>query len=1166
VSKINRHLRRLVVLLVAITVILGVIHNQSSIGIRDDFQAAYEGPIDLSPAPRDINSLGDELYDRALVEANVEFSIGSEDDPLARDRWFWEQRALPMNHVPVDLHWQVVDQILAEQNLLEQNGSLQAEAQTTLWQELGPAPLKDISISYSDLDASGRALSIAIHPTNSNILLLGSAQGGIWKSTDAGLNFSPVSENMPSLAIKVIRFAPSNPAVLYAGTGEPHGSSSIYGRGLLKSIDGGNTWIHLPSQGNGWDFEGVAISGLQVHPSNANIIYVTTAHVASSIHSFKPPYPKLTGIFKSIDGGQTWTLLKAATEYPAWPRYLEGNVGFMDLELAISNPNLLYASEYFGGIWKTIDGGGSWDRITPLNSGGGGDFPALVTSFAYFENENDFKFYIINRIKFNIPEFDRIELGLAQSNPNILYAGYSVPNMYLDRNNDGKYVVKDDILTSAGLLFKSVDGGQTWSWLGDWVRGGVPNYCFDQCGYDNTLEVNPTNANDLLIGGSAEYSHYWPAPSLTEPTFKYRKPWSGMVYRSLDGGASWLSTTPHCIEYGPVDATSKVSNCLKVSKDKVVHPDIHAAAYNLQANRLYVATDGGLFRATLSGNGTSQDHYSWANLNNNLATLQFYDFDVHPTNPNIFLGGLQDNANAYWNGSTWEGWGGADGIFGAFDPLDPRNVYIGKQLQVFRHQNGGNKQVYSLTSGWKLIYSPLINGSDLFMIPFAIDPVATNQLYVAKKDGLYRSTDRGDSWSGRVNQDKATEGYPTHISISPKNNNYIWLGTTSGWVYLYNFQAGQYYKLGEILPKRWISTITPSPVNADTVYVTFSGYNLNTPTKPGKVFKSTDRGQTWSNISGNLPDVPVSAFAINPNNVNQIWVGTDVGVYHTYNGGATWSSYRYNMPIVAIMDLKYNATTGYLTVSTHGRGAWRIPIQETQSTLQRVFLSLLVKVSSNAPSPNPTATQPPIPTATLSPLPTATNVIPTATNPPPSLPAIKNPGFELGKNDDWGEYSSNSYSIITNQDLPISPHAGSWLAWFGGANSEDSQIWQTFNIPTSSPAFYMYFYYRLSSDDTNCDPGSADKLLLYINQSPIESYILCKTYNNQTWSPWYWQVNLGQYAGQQITMHIRVLTNSSLITSMYFDDFFFSTTVPQSSANGLPPASLDDAPALSPEG
>lgn len=902
-------------------------------------------PIENQADVTNLMALSDDAFEQAEVEIIAEFAAGETDDPFARDRWFWEQRAAPADKIPLETYRAAVQ--------AELNRRTPQVAPLNNWQNLGPAPLNDITYggdSYQD--ASGRMLSVVVHPNDPNTIFIGAAQGGIWKSTNYGQSFYPVSEHLPSLAIKVIRFAPSNPNIMYAGTGEPHSSTSIYGQGVLKSTDGGETWVHLPSQGTGWNFEYASVSGLQVHPSDPNTLYVTTAAIGTSINHFNPASAPPTGIFKSTDGGQTWTLVKAATNYDVTvSRSLDSNIGFMDLEMAQSNPNLLYASEYLGGVWKSTDAGSTWNLITPQHgNGNGGILPAAVNDFTYFSSGQGL-FYPVERFTISEvtgvsqPEFSRIELGLAQSDPNVLYAGYAIDFLLLDGDYDGSFGSQDDIQTPVGLMFKTTDGGATWTWLQDWGRGGAPDYCGTQCSYDNTVEVNPTNANDVLIGGNANYNSFWPVPvraintTADYPDYFVTLPWRGMTYRSLDGGNTWIDIVPHCtniVNSGQVFLDRPVYNCNAFDPRRVMHPDVHGATYDPHSpNRLYVATDGGLHRANISGSGANSFDYLWDNVNTSLSTLQFYDFDAHPTNPNIIIGGLQDNSVAYWDGSSWEGWGFGDGIFGAIDPNSPNYVYMGTQFNIHRHDSGGSKFALnpdgSAGGGWNLgifTQNDIAQGDSIpFVVPFEIDPVQGNNIYAASAGGrdvlagLYHSANRGESWT-RISQ-VTGEGRPTSISVSPVNNNYVWYGAGDGYVYLYNRSTAQTARLGSTLPSRYLTRIEASPNDANTVYVTYSGYNSNTFT-PGKVFKSTDLGQTWQNISGNLPDIPVSAIAIDPANENRIWVGSDVGVYQTEDGGTSWQSYRGNMPVVAIMDMVYNSTTKYLMASTHGRGMWRV--------------------------------------------------------------------------------------------------------------------------------------------------------------------------------------------------------------------------------------------------
>ena len=1085
-----------------------------------------------------------EPLERLGEEGEFEFSAGSEDDPMAFDRWFWEQRAYPFESIPMDTHNLAIHTEMSSPPYRP----LGAEADP-VWQSIGPAPLNEITYAgQSQQDASGRSLTVAIHPTNANIILLGAAQGGIWRSTNAGGSFTSVADNAPSLAIKVIRFASSNANTVYAGTGEPHGSTSIYGQGVLKSTDGGVTWQALPASGSGWDFRYVSVSGLQVHPTNPDLLYVTTAAIQTSVSHFNPAALKEAGIYKSTNGGTSWSKLKTASTYPSI--FGQENAGFMDLEMAKNNPNLLYASEYSGGIYKSTDGGTVWTLTTPLKADWiGGDLPDSVPDFSYYASDD--RFNVLTRIPYNnyfvnsYPEFTRIELGLSQSDPNVIYAGYSV-YLLLDSDNNGTL----DFESPAGLVFKSTDGGASWNWLGDWARNGVPNYCASQCDYDNTVEVNPANANDVLIGGSANYNSPWPDP-LGAPTRYLGLPWRGMVYRSLNGGSTWVDTTPHCtsVSGAPSDTYNGLPyyTCSPNQANKVIHPDVHGITY-APSSRLYVANDGGLYRATYTGTGSNSTDYTWENLNSNLSTLQFYSFDVHPTDANKIIGGLQDNSVAYYDGSTWEGWGFGDGTFGAFDPKEPLHVYMGTQFNIHRHDNGGAKLALdangNAANGWILsIFKPTAAGDSAAFVPsFEIDPVTTSTVYAGSNKGLYRSTDRGNNWAARLNS--ADSGRVTTISVSPVSNRYVWFGTNSAEVYLYDaVSGGQPVLHTTSLPDRYVTKVEASPNNANTAYVTFSGYGA------GKIYKTTNLGVGWTNISGNLPDVPVSALAVDPNNEQRLWVGTDVGVYITTNGGATWASYRNNMPVVAVMDLKYNPTTKFLNVATHGRGVWRIRPDGDPVMNNNSYMPLMLRNSNAVVPPTPTPTRTPTPTATNGPSPTPTaTATPTRTPTPTAttsvtLPTIANADFESGSGNGWVEYSlQGKLPIITNAagGLLIAPHSGQYAAWMGGVDSEISSITQDISIPNNvASPFYLYMYVQIDSIDI-C--GWYDSMLIYINGvSTTYGYDLCSV---TTWSKGGLPIDLSVYAGQTISLSFQVSTDIVTPGTIYIDDITFETTVP----------------------
>ncbi len=811
------------------------------------------------------------------------------EGPRLRERWFVEQRAYPRDTLSADALLQAWKQARAQTQRLR-------VAAAPRWENIGPAPMRASLIGTQQVNVSGRVTALAIDPRNSNMVYLGTANGGVWKTTNGGSSWTPLTEDLPSQAIGAIAIAPSNPNIVYVGTGEATpGLDNYYGMGIYKSTDGGRTWQHL-----GQDvFTGLGIGKIVVHPSNSNIVYVATSRTGVT----GPSLP-VRGIYRSTDGGRTWKALLGCRD--CW--------GASDLVMHPNNPQVLYAAFWAYGIFKSTDGGAHWTQLTN-----------------------------------GLPDrnFGNVRLAISRSNPNVLYAGfeYRIPGRY-----------------TGGLVFKSTDGGASWSWL-----QSAPNYCTGQCWYDNVVAVHPANANYVYLGGSANY--------IWQPVVRIKE----IVVRSTDGGGTWEDLTPND------------------SPAHTLHPDVHALAFApSNPNVVWVGNDGGVWRSRDGGR-------TWENRNTNLSTLQFTGVAVHPTNGRVVYGGMQDNNKAKTTGDrVWQALDVGDGGFAAIDPFNP-NIYYGSRFGISfqRNDRGGSAPV----NDWPIKVAG-INKQDraLFYAPFALDPSTQGVIYYGTHR-LYRSTNRGESWTA-ISGDLTKGPDSAHgraaisaIAVAPSDPNTIYVGTSDGNVQVTANRGRTWSNVTRPpLPNRWVSRIAVDPHNPQVAYVVFNGFNTHTPHTPGHVFKTTNRGRTWQDISGNLPDIPVLSLALDPGHPGTVYIGTDIGVFRTVDDGRHWELFGTGLPAVPVVDVIYHARSRTLIAATHGRSVYKLtlsgppptptptPTRPAITPAARLYLPVMRRGRPPVvltPTPTPAGTV--LPTATPTPRPTPTPTwTPTPVGPPPT--------------------------------------------------------------------------------------------------------------------------------------------------------------------------------------
>jgi uncharacterized protein (TIGR03437 family) len=668
---------------------------------------------------------------------------------------------------------------------------------------------------------SGRVSAMVVDPRDRNTVYASGAQGGVWKTTDGGNNWKPLTDDQPTLAIGSLALDPSNPDIIYAGTGEetfspaspPAFGGAFYGMGVLKSTDRGATWTlyNGPFAGPfGPTFYdgGARIGSLAVSPSNSQVILA-----AADFHN-----PAKSGIYRSADGGVTWTLVLGGAS--GTEALFNPSNGSTTAWAALGDPK----GNTKNGIYRSADGGLTW----ALNFSPGSDA-------------------------------GRIRLTIS-SNGSVLYAGVH------------------SVSTGGALgIWKTSNGGSGWGHLTN-----APEYCRDTCYYHNVIGVSPVNANTVVAAG------------LTPR-------------RSLDGGGTWTD--------------------LYLDKnDLTIHPDSHALAWSADGTRLYVGTDGGVY----STDDLASTPNTFTSLNATLGITQYYQgMSIHPSDPTITFAGSQDNGTMKSGSPQWLTVDCGDGGRTLIDPSTPNTVYTSCA--------GGPLPQKSVDGG--VTFSDSFQGINdertSFWAPFTMDPSNHTRLYY----GTYRvyvSNNAGASWAA-ISGDLTGTGpifALTTITVSPSSSNTVyaacgndgtppevWIstnatsGTSSTWT---NRSAG--------LPQRPPSQIAVDATNPQVAYISFMGFSGYNGDTAGHVFRTTNGGAAWSDISGNLPNTEVNDLLLDPSLPSTIYAATDIGVFWTLDGGVHWTQLGTGLPRMEVMALALHQPSRTLRAATYGRSMWDLHI------------------------------------------------------------------------------------------------------------------------------------------------------------------------------------------------------------------------------------------------
>jgi photosystem II stability/assembly factor-like uncharacterized protein len=317
-------------------------------------------------------------------------------------------------------------------------------------------------------------------------------------------------------------------------------------------------------------------------------------------------------------------------------------------------------------------------------------------------------------------------------------------------------------------------------------------------------------------------------------------------------------------------------------------------------------------------------------------TYQFYDICVAQSTTTFLMGGTQDQGTDRWTGTTvWSEGLGADGMVCNINPQNSNTVYA--EIQFGSHRKSTNGGL-----GFVTIMTGIPPNNQQWVVPVAEDQQTPNKLYTNHSgSGIYVTTNGGTNWTNSVG------GSVTWIDISPVNGNFVF-AVANPMRYTTNDGASWQSAANYPFSTGGATKVHADPVDVNTVYVCFSGYSLSA----AKVAKTTNLGATWTNITGNLPGVPLNAIVVDDQDTDRIFVGSDVGVWETTDAGVSWHPFETGLPNSVVVDLEIQKSGRKLIAGTHGRGAWEVDISSTQVGVE-VATPTSLNLMFDPPSPNP---------------------------------------------------------------------------------------------------------------------------------------------------------------------------------------------------------------------